>query len=96
MAPSTSAGRGESETCRKPVFPVELRRAGASGATVIEYFAAADGTVEKAQVLKSSGFEALDQLALSSVLSCKRVTPGTVKGVPTAMWSKVTFSWELK
>lgn len=93
--PTTPSGTAEA-MCPRPTYPTGPRLAGLSGQTVIEYFVTADGTITQARVAQSSGSEDLDQLARFAVLACRGATPGTVKGVPTAMWGRVTYEWRLE
>lgn len=55
----------------------------------------ADGNAQKAEIQESSGFERLDQAALSTVLSWRYV-PGKRGGKPEAMWFAVPIAWRLK
>jgi periplasmic protein TonB len=75
-----------------PVYPPISKRLGEQGQVVVRVLIGADGTPQKAQLKRSSGFERLDQSALEYVMKCRYV-PGKVGGVPRAMWyeAPVTF-----
>ena len=55
----------------------------------------ADGLPQRADIAKSSGYDRLDQAAISSVMRWKFV-PGKRNGVPTAMSYNVPFNWVLE
>lgn len=52
----------------------------------------ADGTVQEAKIVKSSGHADLDNAARSGMAQCT-FKPGTVDGVPTAAWQMVSYIW---
>lgn len=55
----------------------------------------ADGLPFSAQLLKSSGFERLDQAAYTAVMRWRYV-PGKRNGVPSAMAFNVPINWVLE
>ena len=54
-----------------------------------------DGLPLSARLVKSSGFDRLDQAALIAVMRW-RYTPGKRNGVPTAMSFNVPINWVLE
>jgi len=62
---------------------------------VVRVFIAVDGTAQKAEIKQSSGFERLDQAALTTVLRWRYV-PGKRAGVPEGMWFNVPINFVLE
>ncbi len=79
----------------KPAYPPLSKRLGEQGKVVVRVLIASDGTAQQAQVHQSSGFERLDQAALSTVLKWRYV-PGKRAGVPEAMWFNVPINFVLE
>jgi len=52
-----------------------------------------EGRVEEMRVVRSEGV-ALDEASLQAAARC-RFTPGSVDGVPTAMWTPLPFRTDL-
>jgi protein TonB len=55
----------------------------------------ADGLPQRAELKKSSGFDRLDRSALDYVMKC-RYKPGSVNGVPQAMWKDAPVNFVLE
>ena len=68
---------------------VILRRAGRRAEELVA------SKVQSAQLVRSSGFERLDNAAKDAFMQCK-FTPGTIDGVAQASWVKQPFTWRLK
>ena len=68
----------------KPVYPRLSKLQGEQGKVVYKISVGADGLPKSADLVKSSGFERLDQAAYKTVMSW-RYAPGKRNGVPTAM-----------
>lgn len=79
----------------KPPYPAMSRRLGEQGKVVIRVLIGADGLPQKAEIRQSSGFERLDQSALTTVMKWRYV-PGKRGGVPEAMWFNVPVSFLLE
>lgn len=79
----------------KPAYPPLSKRLGEQGKVVVRVFIAADGTAQQAQIHQSSGFDRLDQAALTTVLKWRYV-PGKRAGVPEAMWFNVPINFVLE
>ena len=79
----------------KPAYPPMSKRLGEQGKVVVRVFIGADGLPQRAEIAKSSGYDRLDQAAISSVMRWKFV-PGKRNGVPEAMWNNVPFNWVLE
>ena len=79
----------------KPTYPPQSRRLNEQGKVVVRVFIGADGLPQKAQILQSSGYERLDQAALTTVLKWRYV-PGKRGGKPEAMWFNVPINFVLE
>ena len=78
----------------KPSYPAMSRRLGEQGTVVVHTLIGADGLAQKAEILRSSGFERLDRAALETALKWRYV-PGKRAGVAEAMWFKVPLRFVL-
>jgi len=78
----------------KPAYPPMSKRLNEQGTVMVRVLIGADGNAQKAEIQESSGFERLDQAALSTVLSWRYV-PGKRGGKPEAMWFAVPIAWRL-
>ena len=79
----------------KSEYPRISRQRNEQGKVVVSVFIGTDGTVQKAEIKVSSGYERLDQAALSTVKSWRYV-PGKRGGVPEAMWFNVPINYVLE
>lgn len=79
----------------KPTYPPLSRRQHEQGQVLVRVLIGVEGTAQKAEIHKSSGFERLDQAALATVLKW-RYLPGKRAGVPEAMWFNVPINFVLE
>lgn len=79
----------------KPVYPLISKRLGEQGQVIYSVLIGIDGLPESAQLVKSSGFERLDQAAFAAVMRW-RYKPGKRNGVPVAMSFNVPINWVLE
>jgi protein TonB len=79
----------------KPPYPPLSKRLGEQGKVVVRVWIGIDGQASQASVKSSSGFDRLDQAALTTVLEWRYV-PGKRGGVPEAMWFDVPLNWVLQ
>lgn len=77
-----------------PPYPAISRRLNEQGKTILRVLIGADGQPQRAEVGKSSGFDRLDQAAVTAVLRW-RFVPGKRGGVAEAMWFNLPINWEL-
>jgi protein TonB len=61
---------------------------------VLNVLIGVEGKAQKAEIVKSSGYERLDAAALATVLRWRYV-PGKRGGVPEEMWFKVPLAFVL-
>ncbi len=78
-----------------PGYPSISKRMGEQGKVLLRVFIAADGTPQKIELNKSSGFERLDRQAQDAVMRW-RFVPGKRNGVPEAMWYLVPINFVLE
>jgi protein TonB len=78
----------------KPAYPAMSRRLGEQGQVLVHTLIGADGVAQKADILRSSGFERLDRAALETALKWRYV-PGKRGGVAEAMWFNVPLHFVL-
>jgi periplasmic protein TonB len=79
----------------KPAYPPISKRLGEQGSVVVRVLIGTDGTAQRAEIRKSSGFERLDQSALATVLKWRYV-PGKRAGVAETMWFNVPVNFVLE
>lgn len=78
-----------------PPYPPMSKRMGEQGKVIIRTLIGADGTAQDASVFKSSGFDRLDQAALTTARKWRYV-PGKRAGVAEPMWFNVPFTFVLE
>lgn len=79
----------------KPAYPPLSKRLGEQGKVIVRVLIGADGVPKKAEMRQSSGFDRLDQAALSTVLKWRYV-PGKRGGVAEEMWFNVPINFVLE
>ena len=79
----------------KPAYPPLSKRLGEQGKVITRVLIGADGVPQKAEVHQSSGFERLDQAALTTVMKWRYV-PGKRGGVAEEMWFNVPINFVLE
>ncbi|MEI6759575.1 MAG: TonB family protein [Betaproteobacteria bacterium] len=79
----------------KDAYPELSQRLGEQGRVVVRILIAADGSAQRAEISRSSGFERLDKSALTWVLRW-RYQPGRRGDVPEAMWTTAPFTFALE
>ena len=79
----------------KPAYPPLSRRLGEQGKVVVRVLIGANGQPQKAELRQSSGFDRLDQAALSTVMKWRYV-PGKRGGVAEDMWFSVPINFVLE
>jgi protein TonB len=78
-----------------PRYPRSARRRGHQGTVLLSVFVDSDGRVDTLKVLKSSGFEVLDEAALAAVHQW-RFESGRRGDTPVGMWVEVPIRFELQ
>lgn len=81
--------------CRLPKYPAKSLDKGEEGLVVFRFLIGADGAVNNSILVKSSGFDRLDEAALAAFKKCKFV-PDSVNGAPKPSWQRYSFGWKLQ
>ena len=79
----------------RPPYPPISRRLNEQGRTTVRVLIGVDGLPQRSEIVKSSGFERLDQAAMATVMRWRYV-PGKRGGVAEAMWFNVPINWVLE
>ena len=79
----------------KPSYPAISKRMGEQGKVVLRVLIGTDGTPQKVEINKSSGYERLDRQAQEAVMRW-RFVPGKRNGVPETMWNLVPINFVLE
>lgn len=79
----------------KPAYPPLSKRLGEQGKVIVRVLIGADGVPQKAEIRQSSGFDRLDQAALSTALKWRYV-PGKRGGIAEDMWFNVPINFVLE
>ena len=92
----TAAAVDRSHPLTQPPYPMSSIHLGESGALALEILVGADGHVRDAKVSQSSGYDRLDQAAVSEAKQHWHLRPATRNGVPFEQWLtlKVVFRFE--
>lgn len=80
----------------KPEIPTVSRRLGEQGLVTLRVFIDTQGQPAQVEVLQSSGYTRLDEVARTTVLKTWRFVPGKRNGTPEAMWVNVPINFVLK
>ncbi len=91
--PPSMQGRGANAP--KPEYPPASRRAGEAGTVILKAFVKEDGRCTQVEVVKSSGFEKLDEAAVKEVQRSWRFVPGKEDGKPVPMWHTFAVTFKL-
>jgi protein TonB len=79
----------------QPPYPPTDRREGNKGSVDVEIYVMPDGRVGDARIVKSSGFERLDQVTLDEARRSWRMLPATRNGEPFAQWHRLRVVFKL-
>ncbi len=78
-----------------PTYPPISKRQGERGTVLLRVWVETDGSAARVELKQTSGFDRLDEAAISAVRHWKFV-PGQRNGVVTAMWVNVPVVFELR
>lgn len=78
----------------KPIYPLEAREKGYKGEVLLRVEVLSNGQVGQIELKKSSGYEILDQSALSTVKKW-RFIPGRKGGIAIPVWVNIPIKFEL-
>jgi protein TonB len=91
--PPSTQGKGARIT--QPEYPPSSRRAGEAGTVTLQALVQADGRPSEVKIVKSSGFDKLDEAAVKEVQRNWRFVPGKEDGKPVAMWHTFAVTFRL-
>lgn len=80
------------EGCNRPEWPKGALEAKHAGTTTLALFIGEEGKVKQSKVIKSSGYEELDEAARVSISKC-RFKPGQLNGKPLNAWLEMQYVW---
>ena len=92
---STSVAHADYARNPPPTYPATARRRAEQGTVTVRVLVAADGSVERAELAESSGFDSLDDAALETVRSRWRFVPARRDGVAVESWVLVPIRFAL-
>jgi periplasmic protein TonB len=78
-----------------PAYPAVARRRAQQGTVTVRVLVGVDGSVERAEIADSSGFDTLDDAALETVRSRWRFVPARRDGVAVESWVLVPIRFAL-
>jgi TonB family protein len=78
-----------------PAYPTAARRRAEQGVVTIRVLVGDDGSVERAELAESSGYDALDEAALGTVRARWRFIPARRAGVAIESWVLVPIRFAL-
>jgi periplasmic protein TonB len=78
----------------RPQYPPMSKRLREEGEVIVNVFIAVDGTAQRAELKRSSGYDRLDRIAVETALRWRYV-PGKRGGVPEPMWVEVPLEFRL-
>ena len=86
---------GKGARASQPEYPPSSRRAGEAGTVTLAAYVLESGRVGEVKIVKSSGFEKLDEAAVKEVQRNWRFVPGKEDGKPVAMWHTFNVVFKL-
>lgn len=81
--------------CPPPRYPQRSIDKNEQGLTVFRFLIGVDGSVQKAILVQSSGFDRLDSAAQAAFENCK-FSPGRAGDTPTPAWVRQPFRWQIQ
>lgn len=78
----------------RPPYPPMSKRLREEGEVIVSVLIGVDGSAQRAELKRSSGYERLDRVAMETALRWRYV-PGKRGGVPEAMWVEVPLQFRL-
>jgi protein TonB len=90
-----NARQDASHPLSQPRYPAWDTSEGNQGNVDVELYVLPNGRVGDARIVRSSGFERLDQSTIDEAKRNWRLLPATRDGVPFAQWYKVRVTFKL-
>ena len=89
-----STARLESADCSTPSYRAAWQDDDLQGVVRLAVLVGADGSVQEAKVVESSGYRALDKASLRAGTTCK-FEPASKDSANAAVWAVVQYKWVL-
>jgi protein TonB len=80
----------------QPPYPAADIRGGHEGSADVEVYVLPSGRVSEARIVKSTGFERMDQATIEEAVRNWRLMPATRDGEPVAQWYRLRVVFKLK
>jgi protein TonB len=93
--PGTPAHSDPKHPATQPEYPPTSRRLGEAGTVTLQIYVLDNGKVGDAKILKSSGFERLDEAAVREAKRAWKFVPATEEGKPIASWVNMAVTFKL-
>jgi protein TonB len=90
-----SAAHADYASNPPPYYPASARRRAEQGTVTVRVLVGADGSVERAEISDSSGFDSLDDAALETVRSRWRFVPARHGAIAVESWVLVPIRFAL-
>ncbi|MGD0189905.1 MAG: energy transducer TonB [Rhizomicrobium sp.] len=87
---------GGAGKCQSTYYPPIAIRLNQTGTTTVAVHIGADGSVESADIIESSGHDSLDQAAVKCISGSWRYKPAIQNGQPVATTMKYAIKWQLQ
>jgi D-alanyl-D-alanine endopeptidase (penicillin-binding protein 7) len=81
------------ESCTRPAYPEQEAKQNHHGVVTLRFLVGADGKVKKSLVVTSSGYPALDEVALVAIAKCN-FNPPVLNDKPVNAWIAVQYVWK--
>jgi protein TonB len=78
-----------------PMYPAQARRRSQQGTVALRILVGVDGRVERVEIVRSSGFDSLDEAAVETVRTRWRFVPAQRDGVAVESWVEVPIRFAL-
>jgi protein TonB len=89
-----NVSRLENADCNVPAYRTAWQDDEVQGTVKLAVLVGADGRVQQAKVIESSGHSALDKASLQAGTTCK-FEAATSNSTAAAVWAKVQYKWVL-
>jgi TonB family protein len=90
------APKGSSSTHKGDYYPVNARRKGHEGTTIVAYIIETDGHIKVTSVIRSSGFKDLDEASVDACRSIQYSQSARLDGAPVRSLIWFPIAWRLK
>ena len=78
-----------------PPYPPMSKRLGETGRVIVRVLIGPNGRAQEARILRSSGFERLDQVSIEAVRGW-RFDPAAYRGVSETLWIQIPINFVMQ